>query len=189
MTRLGAFAVSSMCLLALGPAGALARRHQPSPSPSPTLPACPSLRAEMTLDVDSATAHVGDVFTFRTMDTVVMPHGPTVAAGTPGYGLVMAVVPAGAHGKAGLLSLEARYLVLARRRRYDVTIDTGALSQTGATNAISGVFSALPVPGIGLATNAVNYLRAGKNVHVPSGTRFFVVPVGDLSRGSPRCAR
>ncbi len=48
--------------------------------------ACPALRVELETPLDSAKAHVGDVFRFRTLDTVTLPAGLRIPAGSLGFG-------------------------------------------------------------------------------------------------------
>jgi hypothetical protein len=143
---------------------------------------CTLIPVELAAAVDSSKARAGDVFRFRTIDTIVVPGGVTVPRNAVGYGIVTAASVAGAHGKAGGLVIEARYIELREHRAFQVTIDSVASSAVrngSAENAPSGV-SVLPIPFAGTAVGAYNYFHAGKNVAIKPGFRFVVVPVDDL---------
>jgi hypothetical protein len=172
--------------VAAAPSGAPAQWSTPAPVP---LPPCPALRVELETKLDSATAKVGDIFAFRTIDTVTLPTGLRVAAGTKGFGLVGGAVPAGAHGKSGVLLLESRYIRLPHWRRLDVSIGSGTMESRGVNAGIPSLVTAVPIPGIGLAAGAFNYLSPGKNIDIPVGTRFEVVPVGSIDDLKQHCER
>ncbi len=185
MRLVTAWAVAfGICALALACAPSRATAAETEP-----LPPCPALRVALETPIDSATAKVGDVFRFRTLDTVWLPEGPRVPAGRPGYGLVAGVVSAGAHGKTGALVLEARYLKLADGTRLDVSLGTGATESHGANAGVPSVVSAVPIPGIGIAAGAFNYFTPGKNIQIPVASRFEVIPVGRLEDLKQHCAR
>lgn len=152
-------------------------------------PPCVLIPVDLSDTVDSAKSHPGDVFRFRTIDAILAPGGVTIPRDATGYGLVTVASPAGAHGKAGALAVEARYIDVGKGRQYQVAIDTvaSAAAQNGSTgNAPTGV-SALPIPFMSAATGAYNYFHAGKNVAIKPGFRFVVIPVRDLARPD-RCA-
>jgi hypothetical protein len=152
-------------------------------------PPCVLIPVDLSDTVDSAKAHPGDVFRFRTIDAILAPGGVTIPRDAVGYGMVTAASPAGAHGKAGSLVVEARYVDLGAGRQYQVAIDTvaSAAAQNGSTGNAPGSVSALPIPFMGAAAGAYNYFHAGKNVAIKPGFRFVVVPVRDLARPD-RCA-
>ncbi len=82
--------------------------------------AAPQVRIPVTMasTVDSATAKVGDTFTFRTTQTV-QDGGITIPSGTLGHGTVTAVSPAaGTH--RGSLEIVPQYLELSNGRRIAV---------------------------------------------------------------------
>jgi len=84
--------------------------------------------------------------------------------------------------------IEPRYIE-APHGPYQVAIDSvasTALQNGGSGNVAAGV-SSIPVPFIGPAVGAFNYLHAGKNAVIRPGFRFVVVPVGNLARAAP-CA-
>jgi hypothetical protein len=156
---------------------------------APPLPPCPALRVELQTQLDSATAQVGDVFGFRTMDTVTLPDGPRIAAGSRGFGLVGGAVAAGAHGKSGALLLESRYIRLPGGGRIDVSIGSGTMESRGVNSALPSLVTAVPIPGLSLAASAFNYLTHGKNIKIPAGTRFEVIPVGAIDDLKQHCVR
>ena len=49
----------------------------------------------------------------------------------------------------------------------------------GASNALPGYLGFIPVPGFGIAVDAFNYFRHGKNIVVPKGTLFEIFPSDD----------
>lgn len=153
------------------------------------LPPCPALRVELQTELDSATAHVGDIFRFRTMDTVTLPNGPRIAAGSRGFGLVGGALAAGPHGRSGALLLESRYVRLPGGSRIDVSIGTGTIESRGANSSLPSLVTAVPIPGLSLAASAFNYLTHGKNIKIPAGTRFEVIPVGSIDDMKQHCVR
>jgi hypothetical protein len=178
IAALPACALGLLCM-AISPA-------QAAPAP---LPPCPALRVELETPLDSAKAHVGDVFRFRTIDTVTLPAAARIAAGTRGYGLVGGAVAAGAHGKSGALLLESRYLRMPGGSRLDVSIGSGTMESHGANAGIPSLVTAVPIPGIGLVASAFNYLTHGKDIQIPAGTRFEVIPVDAIDDLKQHCVR
>jgi hypothetical protein len=156
----------------------------PAPA-SADVPACTVIPVELLDTLDSGKVHVGDHFHFRSLDTVVTHDQVTIEKGTIGYGLITWVQAAGAHAKAGELMPEARYFALPERRQYQVTIDYNA-SHKGSNRDAPGIVGAAPVPFLGVAVGAFNYLHAGANVVVPKGFVFAVMPVGSLG-GETQC--
>jgi hypothetical protein len=155
---------------------------QPTPSPTPRPDPCPVIPVELTDKLDTARARTGDVFHFRTIDTIVLPDHVTIPLNTTGYGVVAFAETAGAHGKSGNLIIEARYIDVPQLGQYQVTIDSVATSAVlnGKSGNVASGLSILPLPFVGTAVGAFNYLHAGKNAVVNPGTRFSIVPVGDL---------
>ena len=181
LQRAAAHVLAGALLLVAGAHGAGAQ--------TPPRPPCILIPVALVDTVDSAKAHPGDIFRFSSIDAILAPRGVTLPRGAIGYGIVTVALPAGAHGKAGSLVVEARYVDLGKGRQFQVAIDTvaSAAAQTGATGNAPGSVSALPIPFMGAATGAYNYFHAGKNVAIKPGFRFVVVPVGDLARPD-RCA-
>jgi hypothetical protein len=162
---------------------------KPTAPPTPRPEPCVTIPVELTDALDTARVHTGDTFTYRTIDTIVTSDGVTVPRNATGYGLIAFAQAAGAHGKSGYMIIEARYIDVARHRQFPVTIDslaTSALVNGRSGNAASGL-GIVPLPFIGTAVGAFNYLHAGKNAVIEPGTRFTVVPVGNLQR-RPTCS-
>jgi len=121
----------------------------------------------MVSTVDSASAKIGDRFTFRTTHEV-HDGAIDIPAGTPGEGVVSDVSPAaGSH--RGTLSLAPKYLILDGGRHLAVA----ALTPT-AYAARRHVFPfPLPLPGGFLVGGVQN---PGGNVRIGPGTTFEVAP-------------
>jgi hypothetical protein len=184
---------AASAIIACGPpAGAALFPKKPAePTSSPTLrpDPCPIIPVELTDRLDTGQVHTGDVFHFRTIDTIVLPDNVTIPFNSTGYGLIAFAEAAGAHGKGGNLIIEARYIDVPRHGQYQVSIDsvaTSAVLNGKSGNAASGL-GIIPLPFVGTAVGAFNYIHAGKNAVVNSGTRFSIVPVADLKMRKP-CA-
>jgi hypothetical protein len=177
--------IASLIIASDPPAGAaFFAKKSAEPTSSPTLrpEPCPVIPVELTDQLDTGRAHTGDVFHFRTIDTIVLPDHVTIRLNATGHGLIAFAEAAGAHGKSGDLIIEARYIDVPGHGQYQVTIDsvaTSAVLNGKSGNAASGL-SIVPLPFVGTAVGAFNYIHAGKNAVVNPGTRFSVVPVGDL---------
>lgn len=158
-----------------------------TPSPPP-LPPCTTIPVVLVDTLDTAKARTGDVFRFRTIDTILAPGNVRIPGNALGYGVVTYASAAGPHGKGGDMVVEARYVQLPHEQ-YEVTIDSVASSlvQSGSTGNVSPGVAAVPLPFVGTAIGAFNYFHAGKNAVIRSGSRFVVIPVRDLARGL-RCA-
>ena len=160
-----------------------------TPQPTPEAEACTVITVQLLDTLDTAKVHTGDVFRFETIATTVDTENVTVPRNSTGYGLVTYASPAGAHGKGGDLIIEARYLTLQSRGQYQVAIDSNASAakQSGASGHVSSNVGAVPIPFVGTAVGAFNYFHAGRNAVITAGTRFVVVPVGDLA-ATKRCS-
>lgn len=157
----------------------------------PTVPDCPTIPVALLGKIDSSNAKTGDVFRFRTIESVTTLDGHKISRGSTGYGLIAYAASAGAHGKVGRLLLEARYVSGGEDGRVPVTIDEAATAvlHSGSTKTAPSLLGAVPIPFFGVALGAFNYLQAGKNVVLESGFRFAVTPVGDLGSLKSTCAR
>ncbi len=149
---------------------------------------CTSIPVQLIDTIDTAKARTGDIFRFQTIDTIIANDGISIPRGATGYGVVTFASAAGAHGKAGDLVVEVRYIEIPSHGQYQVTIDSESTSavQAGATHNVSTSVAAIPVPYVGTAVGAFNYFHAGKNAVIKAGSRFIVVPVGNLEFGK-RC--
>jgi hypothetical protein len=179
LQRIAAFALAAALVVVASAPGAAAQADPPP---------CILIPVQLRDTLDSAKAHPGDIFRFRTIDAIVAGN-VTIPRDANGYGMVTVASPAGAHGKAGALAVEARYVELGEGQQFQVAIDTvaSAAAQNGSTGNAPSVVSALPIPFMGAATGAYNYFHAGKNVAIKPGFRFVVIPVGNLAR-PVRCA-
>ena len=122
--------------------------------------------------LNSGRLRTGDAFRFQSVDTVVTTDNVTVPRNAIGYGVVTYASAAGAHGRAGDLIIEARYFSIPNRGQYQVTIDSNATSavQNGSTGNLSSGVGIVPIPFIGTAVGAFNYLHSGKNAIVAAGS-------------------
>ncbi|MGZ3527599.1 MAG: hypothetical protein ACXVAO_07830 [Vulcanimicrobiaceae bacterium] len=143
---------------------------------------CTIVSVAMTDTIDSATAHPGDFFRFKTVDAVLSGSTVVIPPHTLGYGIVVIASPAGRGGRAGTLVLEPRYLVL-DGHRLGVVLNNSAddLERNGSSGSAPGYLGALPVPGVGAAIGAFNYFHHGKDIDVPKGTLFSIFPSDDPS--------
>lgn len=173
------FALTNVCAAAPGEGA------RPMARPEP----CSAIPVELSDTLDTATVQTGAIFHFRTIDTIVPIDNVYVPRNATGYGLVVFASPAGAHGKSGSLIIEARYIDVPGRGQYQVSIDSIATASTfnGRTGNVASGVGLIPLPFVGTAVGAFNYLHAGKNAVVAAGTRFVVVPVGNLKTRA-RCA-
>ena len=177
------FALTSVCAAVPGEGAG------PAPQPTARLDPCSAIPVELTDTLDTATVRTGDIFHFRTIDTIVLIDNVNVPRHATGYGLVAFASPAGAHGKSGNLIIEARYINVPGHGQYQVAIDSVATSAVlgGRSGNVASGVGLLPLPFVGTAVGAFNYLHAGKNAVVAAGTRFVVLPLGDLKTRA-RCA-
>ena len=144
--------------------------------------------AVQTVDtVDSAKAHPGDFFRFRTTNAVTVGNRIVIPAHTMGYGVVAVAQSAGKGGRAGTLVLEPLYFTLPSGATLGVVLDRNAadMASTGSSGNAPGYLGA--IPGIGIALGAFNYFHHGKDITLPAGTLFAVFPSNDPS--SARCQK
>lgn len=159
-------------------------------APGPyVIPAGTVSGVEMTDTIDSKTAKSGDIFHFETIDDTELNGKTLIPKHSKGVGIVSLSVPAAAHGKGGTLVLEARYLRLPGGQEVQVTIDrrVADLSGHGSGGAkLPWYTQYLPVPGLGMAVGAYDYLRNGKNVELQKGTIFAVFSIEKVSVNTTR---
>jgi hypothetical protein len=178
----GAYLLTLFLLFVLGPVQDRAIAEPQSLEPASPLESCTAIPVELTDTLDTGSARTGDVFHFRTIDTIVPPDNVTIPRNSAGYGVVAFAEAAAAHGKPGALIVEARYIVIPHRTHYQVMIDSVATSAVlnGNSGNVGSGLGIIPLPFVGTAVNAFNYLHAGKNAVIRPGTRFIVVPMGNL---------
>jgi hypothetical protein len=144
---------------------------------------CASIPVELLDPIDSARVRSGDVFRFRTIETVQPVGYPEIPVDAIGYGIVEYVQSAAGHGKNGEVALEPRYITIAPGKHIDVTLDvTGSVVRSGTSRTVPS----LPLPYVGMGVGAINYFHAGKNISLDAGTQFDVRPIHDLA-GSATC--
>lgn len=122
----------------------------------------------MVSSVNSATAHIGDSFTFRTTESVRLSD-TLVPAGTLGYGVVTAVSHAvGTH--RGTLTLSPEYLQLTSETRVDVApASSGETSYAARRHLFPVPFPVGPFIVVGGVQNP------GRDVTIGPGTSFDVM--------------
>jgi len=149
-----------------------------TPAPHNQVDLCTIVAVETIDRVDSATAHPGDFFRFKTINAVTDRTRIVIPAHTIGWGIVVIASAAGRGGRAGTLVLEPRYLALPGGRKLGVVLDhkPSDLAESGSSNSLPGYLGAIPVPGFGAAIGAFNYFHRGKNITVPKGTLFAIFP-------------
>lgn len=147
----------------------------------PGLDRCTVVAVTMLETVSSAKAKPGDFFRLQTVDAVTIGSRIVIPAHTRGYGVVSIASPAGRAGRPGSLVLEPRFLTLANGSRLGVVLDhdTADLQKSGTTGNMPGYLGAIPIPGMGIAIGAFNYLHHGRDIEVPKGTFFAVFPSDD----------
>lgn len=171
------FTFALLLWAALAPVTAPAQRL----STLPGLNRCTVVAVTMLDSVNSATAKPGDFFRLQTVDAVTVESRIVIPPHTGGFGIVSIASPAGRAGRPGSLVLEPRYLNFADGSRLGIVLDhnTTDLQKNGTSGNVPGYLGALPVPGMGIAIGAFNYLHHGKDIQVPKGTFFAVFPSDD----------
>lgn len=144
---------------------------------------CTVVAVQMVDSVDSSSARPGDFFRFETINAVTSGKNVVVPQRTMGYGIVTVASPAGRGGRAGVLVLEPRYLVMPNGGHVGVVLDhnAGDLERSGASGNMPGYLGAIPVPAIGAAIGIFNYFHHGKDILVKRGTIFSIFPSDDPS--------
>jgi len=117
------------------------------------LPVCTIVVVQTSSDVDSATAKAGEFFQFQTVNAVTHGRHIVIPMHTPGWGVISVAGAAGAHGQAGTLLLDPRFLKLPGGRKLSVVLDHNgsALQKNGNSGNAPGYLGAIPVPGVGAA--------------------------------------
>ncbi len=152
-----------------------------------------AIPVEMADTVYSGNARPGGTFRFRVSQAITLDDGSPVPAGTLGYGVVRSASAAGRHAHDGMLAIEPRYLLLPGRRPdapervLPVTMNPQLpVAWTPSEPLLQKGMSHIPLPVPGLAMQAVNTVRWGRNITLGPGFRFTVLPAENLARG-PVC--
>jgi hypothetical protein len=152
-----------------------------------------AIPVEMADKVYSGDARAGGIFRFRVTAPMRLDDGTALPAETMGYGVVRGASAAGRHNHDGMLALEPRYLVVPGQRKgapervVPVTMNpTLPVAWTPSEPLLQKGMSHIPMPVPGLAMQAINTVRWGRNVTLGPGFTFSVVPVENLSKG-PVC--
>ena len=177
MPRIAVSLILALGLLALSPPAHAARIV----APYARLAACTVVAVQTVDSVNSAKAHPGDFFRFKTTNALTVGRRIVVPAHTMGYGVVAVAQSAGKGGRAGSLVLEPLYLKLSSGATLGVVLDHNAadMQSSGSSGNAPGYLGV--IPGIGIALGAFNYFHHGKDVTLPRGTLFAVFPSNDPS--------
>ena len=173
-------------------ASALAAAVWVLPHPAAAAKVCAyAIPAGMVDRVESANARTGGSFRFATTADVTLEDGTFVPSGTPGYGVIRSASSAGRRNRDGSLSLEPRYLVVAKAKtgpkRIDVTMTpTLPVTWSPSEPLLNKAASHVPLPIPGLIMTGVNQVRWGRNITLGPGFAFSVLPVANLAKG-PIC--
>ena len=149
-----------------------------------------SIPVEMVDKVNSGSAHAGTAFRFRVTEDAARDDGVKVPAGAMGFGVIRGVSAAGRRNRDGMLSLEARYILVPKGKataRVEVTMNpTLPVQWTPAEPLLNKAASHVPLPIPGLIMTGVNQVRRGRNITLGPGFTFTVVPVENLAN-APVC--
>lgn len=148
---------------------------------SAALTCYPQIPATMLTTVTSQSGYSGEVFRFKITATT-QSNGDSFPAGSIGYGVVLAAIPASNRARDGVVVLEPRFVVVNGRQIQVAGNPKDASILTHGPNPIAEGAGAIPVPGLGLA---VNEAIKGTNITIGPGYNFHVVPVGDLTQKAP----
>jgi len=154
-----------------------------SPSPAPSGPPhCVEATAKLDVELSTTANVAGDAFRF-TLVKGVEPNGahPALPSGTKGYGLIAYATHAGAGGKAGMLVLEPRYVVLSGGRHIPVMANPVSDERIVSGKTKNAPGGAEIIPGVGLMVGGYNALHRGKDVVLPKGTPLLLLVGDDLA--------
>ena len=162
-----------------------------APAPARAAKVCAwSIPVEMVDKVFSGSAHAGMAFRFRVTEDAARDDGVKVPAGSMGFGVVRGASSAGRRNRDGMLSLEARYILVQKgkgNQRVEVTMNpTLPVQWTPTEPLLNKAASHVPLPIPGLIMTGVNQVRRGRNITLGPGFTFTVVPVENLAKG-PVC--
>lgn len=141
----------------------------------------PEIPAEMVTSVTSASGFSGQVFRFKTT-AAAGSNGTYVPAGTIGYGIVVANIPASNRARNGVIVLSPRFLMLGSEQMQVAGDPRDASILTHGANPVAEGAGAVPVPGLGLAVSEALH---GTNITIGPGYKFHIVPIGNLLERGP----
>ena len=150
------------------------------PSSDAALSCYPLIPAEMLTTVNSAQGFSGQVFQFKTTETV-SSNGFTFPAGTRGYGVVLNAIPASNRARNGIIILEPRFLLVDGQQVQIAGDPADASVLTHDPSALQLGLRVIPYGGGFAASEAVN----GTNITVGPGYMFHIVPIGNLQERGP----
>ncbi len=156
---------------------ALAGRAAPSDA---ALTCYPLIPAQMVTTVDSAQGFSGQVFQFKTTETV-SSNGLSVPAGSMGYGVVLNAIPASNRARNGIVVLEPRFLLVGGQQVQVAGDPADGSILTHDPSAIALGANVIPFGGGLAASEAIK----GTNITVGPGYSFHIVPIGNLQERGP----
>lgn len=136
--------------------------------------------AEMLSTIDSQRGFSGQVFQFKTSQTVTSD-GFTFPAGTLGYGVVLNAIPASNRARNGIIILEPRFLIV-NGQQVQVAGDPadGSILTHDPSVAALGA-KVIPFGGGIAADEAIK----GTDITIGPGYTFHIVPIGNLQERGP----
>ena len=146
-----------------------------------TLTCYTEIPATMLTTVSSAGGYSGQVFRFKTTQTI-SSNGTQVPAGTLGYGIVLSAIPASNRARNGVLVLEPRFLLLGNQEVQIAGDPRDASILTHGASVVTQGASAVPLPGFGTVFSEAT---KGSNITIGPGYNFHVVPIGNLQQQGP----
>jgi hypothetical protein len=129
------------------------------------LPAGTPLTIVVTNPISSATAKVGDTFAIAAQSDVVIGGWIAIKKGAPGQGEILAVTPAGSHGKPGSLGIQMDWIYAADGEKVKLGNQNSTQEGEGKTGVASTmtILSYALLGPLGLFTH--NFVK-GKDVVV-----------------------
>jgi hypothetical protein len=149
-------------------------------APSDALTCYALIPAEMISTVDSQQGFSGQVFQFKTTQTVESD-GFTVPAGTLGYGVVLNAIPASNRARNGIIVLEPRFLIV-NGQQVQIAGDPADGSILTHDPSVAALGARVVPFGGGIAADEA---IKGQDITIGPGYTFHVVPVGNLQERGP----
>ncbi len=144
-----------------------------------TLPALSELIIQIDADLSAKTSRSGDMFPLKLAAAIYVDGKMLVPAGAEGEGEVIQASKPGLAGKAGELSIAARYIsyggnrIALRSLHFEQQTGTSRIGQSGSITAVAagaGVFA----PVAGPAGIVLSLMIVGGDIKIPKGTKAFV---------------